>query len=68
MNRCAALLCYDWTLTFASECARIWTRRFTGASVLYLLAHYAAIFLRVGSVVNLLVWDLDDRVRDRLWK
>ncbi|KAI1790333.1 hypothetical protein LXA43DRAFT_1095479 [Ganoderma leucocontextum] len=46
-----ALLWFDYTLTFSSEVKRIWQRRFTGATVLFLVVRYSALFERVLSVI-----------------
>ncbi|TFK88256.1 hypothetical protein K466DRAFT_547432 [Polyporus arcularius HHB13444] len=54
------LLCFDYTLTFASECTRIWPRRFTGATVLYFVARYATILVRVCLTLELVVWRFSD--------
>ena len=59
----AALLCFDFTLTFASECDRIWRRRVTGATVLFLLVRYTTVLLRVVVTLELILSRLSGGVR-----
>ncbi|KAI0800162.1 hypothetical protein C8Q74DRAFT_395231 [Fomes fomentarius] len=40
----AALLCYDCALTLPAEIERIWKRRVTGATLIYLFLRYATLF------------------------
>ncbi|EJF60683.1 hypothetical protein DICSQDRAFT_170833 [Dichomitus squalens LYAD-421 SS1] len=55
-----ALLWLDWALMFTVEVPRIWRRKFTGATVVYLLNRYTALFERVMFILEALSWDMSD--------
>ncbi|TBU37654.1 hypothetical protein BD309DRAFT_973604 [Dichomitus squalens] len=55
-----ALLWLDWALMFTVEVPRIWRRKFTGATVVYLLNRYTALFERVIFILEALSWDMSD--------
>lgn len=57
-----ALLWFDHILTFPSEYSRIWRRKFTGATFIFLLMRYAAFIERIFFVLEVLVWDASDKV------
>ncbi|KAI0645031.1 hypothetical protein C8Q79DRAFT_912048 [Trametes meyenii] len=58
----SALLWFDFALTFPTECRRIWNRKFTGATVVYLLTRYIAVVERIFFVLEVLVWRSTDQV------
>ena len=58
----AALLWFDFALTFTTEVKRIWRRRFSGATVVYLLTRYIAVVERVFFVLEVLLWKSTDEV------
>ncbi|KAL1937856.1 hypothetical protein VTO73DRAFT_12749 [Trametes versicolor] len=60
----SALLWFDYVLTFSSEYRRIWRRRFTGATLIFLLMRYAALIERVYFVLEILVWNASNREYD----
>ncbi|EIW54180.1 uncharacterized protein TRAVEDRAFT_92176, partial [Trametes versicolor FP-101664 SS1] len=51
-----ALLWFDFVLTLPDEYRRIWRRKFTGATVIYLLIRYVAVIERIFFVLEVLVW------------
>lgn len=57
-----ALLWFDHMLTFPSEYSRIWRRKFTGATLVFLLMRYAAFIERIFFVLEVLVWGANDEV------
>ncbi|EMD35653.1 hypothetical protein CERSUDRAFT_85618 [Gelatoporia subvermispora B] len=59
----SALLYADWALCFTTEVDRIWRRKFSGATVLYLLNRYAALAERATLVISVLLVTESDRVR-----
>ncbi|KAI0629547.1 hypothetical protein C8Q77DRAFT_1220240 [Trametes polyzona] len=58
----SALLWFDFALNLPNEYRRIWSRKFTGATVVYLLMRYAAVIERIFFVLEVLVWNSSDRV------
>ncbi|EIW54159.1 uncharacterized protein TRAVEDRAFT_51880 [Trametes versicolor FP-101664 SS1] len=60
----SALLWFDHMLTFPSEYARIWRRKFTGATLVFLLMRYAAFIERIFFVLEVLVWGANDEAYD----
>lgn len=58
-----ALLYFDFVITFPQEVQRIWSRRFSGATIVYLLTRYSALFERIIFLVSLFLMTLDDKVR-----
>ncbi|RPD69013.1 hypothetical protein L226DRAFT_472503, partial [Lentinus tigrinus ALCF2SS1-7] len=52
----AALLWLDWMHMFPAEASRIWGRKFTGTTAVYLLNRYTALAERVIFIVETLVW------------
>ena len=58
----AALLWFDWALTFPTEYQRIWRRRFSGATIIYILTRYTALIDTIFSILETLDWSLDDAV------
>ncbi|KAL1945434.1 hypothetical protein VTO73DRAFT_2285 [Trametes versicolor] len=60
----SALLWFDHMLTFPSEYSRIWRRKFTGATLVFLLMRYAAFFERIFFVLEVLVWGANDEAYD----
>ena len=57
----AALLWFDWTVMFPLEMRRIWRRRFTGATVVYFLNRYTALFRRIFVILEALSWNRSDQ-------
>ncbi|KAI0700995.1 hypothetical protein C8T65DRAFT_559598, partial [Cerioporus squamosus] len=55
-----ALLWFDFALTFTTEVRRIWRRRFTGATVVYLFTRYTALIERIFFVLEVLLWNSTD--------
>lgn len=53
---------FDFVLTLPDEYRRIWTRKLTGATVIYLLMRYVAVIERIFFVLEVLVWKSSDRV------
>lgn len=51
-----ALFCYDYLLTFAQEVKCIWSRKLTGASLLYVLNRYAVLLNRLVRLIQLISW------------
>ncbi|KAI0351956.1 hypothetical protein OH77DRAFT_1523650 [Trametes cingulata] len=64
----SALLWFDLVLTLPDEYQRIWRRKLSGATVVYLLTRYIAAIERIFFVLEVLVWK-SSRVsaRDRHW-
>ncbi|KAI0365086.1 hypothetical protein BV20DRAFT_954980 [Pilatotrama ljubarskyi] len=56
-------LWFDFTLTCSAEYQRIWRRKYTGATVVYLLTRYIAMIERVFFVLEVLIWNSSDQVR-----
>ena len=46
---------------FPIEVPRIWRRRFTGATAVYLLNRYTVLFERIISIVEALSWHISDQ-------
>lgn len=57
-----ALLWFDFALTLPDEYRRIWKRKFSGATVIYLLMRYVAVIERIFLVLEILVWNSSNRV------
>ncbi|KAI0641339.1 hypothetical protein C8Q79DRAFT_919363 [Trametes meyenii] len=57
----SVLLFVDWCMTFTDEVHRIWRRRFTGATVVFLLTRYVALAERVVLMVSLFLPTVDDK-------
>ncbi|KAI0351958.1 hypothetical protein OH77DRAFT_1498209 [Trametes cingulata] len=57
----SALLWFDFALTLPEEYKRIWRRKFTGATVVYLLTRYIAVIERIFFVLEVLVWNSSDQ-------
>ncbi|KAI0740858.1 hypothetical protein C8Q76DRAFT_853142 [Earliella scabrosa] len=53
----AALLLYDCSLTFTDEVQRIWKRRFSGVTVVYLLIRYTVLFNRILVFLEFQAWN-----------
>ena len=58
----AAVLWFDFALTFTTEVRRIWRRKFTGATLVYLLMRYIAVIERIFFVLEVLLWKSTDEV------
>lgn len=52
----SALYCYDYVLTFSQEVRCIWQRRFSGASLLFVLNRYAVLVNRLLRLIQLVSW------------
>ncbi|KAI0074320.1 hypothetical protein K474DRAFT_1774105 [Panus rudis PR-1116 ss-1] len=59
----SVLLFYDCILTFPTEVQRIWKRKFSGATIIYVLTRYAAVVERVVLTVSLFLQATEDKVR-----
>ena len=57
-----ALLWYDFALTFAAEVQRIWRRRFSGATIIYLIMRYSMLFQSALFVGSTVLWHSTDKV------
>ena len=57
-----ALLWFDFALTFTTEVRRIWRRKITGATIVYLFTRYAAVVERVFFLLEILLWNSTDEV------
>lgn len=49
-------------MTFPEEYRRIWRRKFTGATFVYLFMRYSAVIERIFFVLEVLVWNSSDKV------
>ena len=58
----AALLWYDFALTFNAEVPRIWHRKFSYVSLAYVCMRYSMLFDRVTLVLGILLWNTDNKV------
>ncbi|TBU56306.1 hypothetical protein BD310DRAFT_629608 [Dichomitus squalens] len=58
----SALLWFDFALTFTTEVRRIWRRRFTGATLVYLFTRYTALLDRLFFASEVLLWNSSNRV------
>ncbi|TBU23594.1 hypothetical protein BD311DRAFT_68396 [Dichomitus squalens] len=58
----SALLWFDFALTFTTEVQRIWRRRFTGATLVYLFTRYTALLDRLFFASEVLLWNSSNRV------
>ncbi|KAH9851145.1 hypothetical protein C2E23DRAFT_733545, partial [Lenzites betulinus] len=58
----SALLWFDCIMTFPEEYRRIWRRKFTGATFVYLFMRYSAVIERIFFVLEVLVWNSSDKV------
>lgn len=56
----SALLCYDCALTLPAEIERIWKRRVTGATLIYLFLRYATLF-------DCVLWCILESSRDNVF-
>ncbi|TFK90250.1 hypothetical protein K466DRAFT_597097 [Polyporus arcularius HHB13444] len=63
---CTALLWFDFALTFTTEVRRIWRRRFTGATVVYLFTRYTALIERIFFVLEVFLWNSTDEMCGRI--
>ncbi|RDX48618.1 hypothetical protein OH76DRAFT_1483717 [Lentinus brumalis] len=61
-----ALLWFDFALTFTTEVRRIWRRKFTGATVVYLFTRYIALIERIFFVLEVLLWNSTDETCGRI--
>ena len=50
-------------MTFPTEVRRIWGRKFSGATLVYLVIRYTAVIERVFLVLQVLLWTSSDEVR-----
>ncbi|KAI0710721.1 hypothetical protein C8Q76DRAFT_798256 [Earliella scabrosa] len=55
------LLWFDFGLTFTTEVRRIWRRKFSGATLVYLLMRYTAFIERVFYTLEVLIWNSSDQ-------
>ncbi|KAI0653338.1 hypothetical protein C8Q70DRAFT_937757 [Cubamyces menziesii] len=57
----STLLWFDYVSTLTTEYRRIWQRKFTGATIIYIGVRYVAVIERIFDVLEELVWILDDK-------
>ncbi|KAI1790332.1 hypothetical protein LXA43DRAFT_1062142 [Ganoderma leucocontextum] len=62
----AALLWFDFALTFPTEVRRIWGREFSGATLVYLFTRYTALLDRVLFVTEVLLWNSSNQTCGRI--
>ena len=62
-SSCVALLWFDFTLTLTTEYERIWRRKLTGATIVYLGVRHVGVVERIFFVLEILVWKTSNRVR-----
>ncbi|KAI0800202.1 hypothetical protein C8Q74DRAFT_1235040 [Fomes fomentarius] len=55
-----ALLWFDFALTFTTEVRRIWGRKFSGATLVFLFMRYTALLDRVFFLLQVLLWNTSD--------
>ncbi|KAJ6584027.1 hypothetical protein DFH09DRAFT_911387 [Mycena vulgaris] len=58
---CTALLIWDHVITFGAEVNKFWSRKFSGATVLYALLRYGTLFEKI-TVLFLASWYLTPHV------
>ncbi|KAI0827780.1 hypothetical protein BC628DRAFT_1338288 [Trametes gibbosa] len=58
----AVLLWYDSLVTWPDEYRRIWKRKFTGATVVYLVMRYSAVLERVSLCLQTFLWSSPDQI------
>ncbi|KAI0644989.1 hypothetical protein C8Q79DRAFT_969050 [Trametes meyenii] len=58
----SVLLWFDCAQTFPDECRRIWGRKFSGATVIYLSTRYLAVVERIFFVAAIMTWSSGDQV------
>ncbi|KAI0331754.1 hypothetical protein GY45DRAFT_1248260 [Cubamyces sp. BRFM 1775] len=58
----SVLLFADFFITFPEEVERIWKRRFTGATVVFLITRYVAVAERITLVTSVFLPTLQDKV------
>ena len=56
------LVWYDVALTFATEVQRIWRRRFSGATIIYLIIRYTMLLQSTLYVVTVVIYHSSDKV------
>ena len=56
------LVWYDVALTFATEVQRIWRRRFSGATIIYLIIRYTMLLQSTLYVVTVVLYHSSDKV------
>ncbi len=59
------MLWFDFTLTFPMEVRRIWGRKFSGVTLVYLVTRYTSLADSVLIVVGILLWNSSDQVSER---
>ena len=62
----SALLIADFFITFTDEVQRIWRRRFTGATLIFTITRYTALFERIVLLISVLLPTIQDQVRAQL--
>ncbi|KAI0669423.1 hypothetical protein C8Q78DRAFT_977588, partial [Trametes maxima] len=58
----SVLLWFDCAQTFPDECRKIWGRKFSGATVIYLSTRYLAVVERIFFVAAIMTWNSSDQV------
>ena len=57
------LVWYDFALTFGIEVQRIWQRRFSGATIIYLIIRYTMLSQSALYVISIVLWRSSENVR-----
>ncbi|KAI0653337.1 hypothetical protein C8Q70DRAFT_885484, partial [Cubamyces menziesii] len=57
------MLWFDFLTTIDMEYHRIWERKFTGATLVYVGIRYAAVISRIFLVLELFLWNISDKVK-----
>ncbi|TBU53136.1 hypothetical protein BD310DRAFT_830778, partial [Dichomitus squalens] len=55
------LLFFDYMLTFTTEVERIWRRKLTGATIMYLLLRYTIMIDRIWFMTEILLWNSNNK-------
>ena len=58
----AAVLLYDWTLTFPDEVRMMWTRPTNGAKIMFLLLRYSLIIYYIVQMLCDHIWEVSNKV------
>ena len=64
IDRSPALLTYDYLLTFSGEIQFVWSRKFSGATVVFVLNRYVTLFSKIVLPISTFWWpNQTDQVR-----
>lgn len=62
-----AIFVYDWLLTFSAEIRLIWSRKITGAKILFLANRYIFMAFVVSTIVDDHALGVSDDVSNNIW-